>query len=104
MAETANPTTPGMHNHFNPQRRPHDPSNPRKEIDRVFGEDAPIIEGIAIEVGHGCQPVANQLVNRVLAIHNTDGANAARALLKKLMAGGYFNLRHAISLLVFTAS
>lgn len=47
MGETANPTTAGMHNHFSRPRRPHDPSNPRKAIDAVFGDNGPIIEGLA---------------------------------------------------------
>ncbi len=93
-------TSACIHNHFNPQRRPHDPANPCKHIDRVFRDDTPIIEGLPIEVGHGCLPVANQLVNRVLAIQNTDGDITARALLKRLMAGGHFNSRNAINLLV----
>ncbi len=91
MAETANPTTPGMHNHFNPQRRPHDPANPRKEIDRVFGEDARIIEGLPIEVGHGCRSVEDQLVQHLMRIKKTDGNDSAWAMRDKLLVIGNIN-------------
>lgn len=81
-----NPTTPGMHNHLHPPEALPDPSNPRKAIDRVFGVDAPIIEGIPIEVGHGSLPVEVQLAEHVARIKAAEGEVAARSLIRKLLA------------------
>lgn len=79
-----NPTKPGIHNHLHRPVRPHDPANPRPAIDRVFGDEAPIIEGLPIEVGSGAPPAEAQLAQHVLHVHKRDGAAAARALIEKL--------------------
>jgi hypothetical protein len=84
MADGANPTMPGIHNHFRRPVRAHDPANPRKLVDRVFGDEAPIIEGLAIEVGHGALSPARQLAEHVVRIFRTEGREAARIIIGKL--------------------
>jgi hypothetical protein len=88
-----NPTTPGSHNHLHPPVRPHDAANPRREIDKVFGDEAPVIEGLPIEVGHGAKPVEWQLAQHLLRVLREDGADAARALFHKLRGAAGFNQR-----------
>ena len=79
MGDTANPTTSGMHNHLGPQAVPRDP-----QIDRVYGVDAPIIEGVPIEVGHGCKSAEWQLAEYVMRIFAANGREVSRVLLLKL--------------------
>jgi hypothetical protein len=86
MGDTANPTTPGPHNHLARLPAPRDPANPRAEIDRVFGIDASVIEGLPIEVGHGCKSVAWQLAEHVRRAWAENGRAQARALILKLCA------------------
>jgi len=86
MAETANPTTSGLHNHLHAPRQAHDPHSPRKVIDAVFGDEAPIIEGLPIEVGHGCLLLEDQLAEHVKRLWKTEGAEAARAMQDRLLA------------------
>ncbi len=86
-----NPTTPGIHNHLTPPARAHDPANPRKAVDRVFGDQAPIIEGLPIEVGHGALPTEAQLAEHVVRIRGTEGDDAARGLIKRLFASSQVN-------------
>jgi len=76
--------TPGIGNHISPRRRP--PDSSRKSIDAVFGEDAPVIEGLPIEIGVGALPVEEQLAEHALRIWRTDGDPAARRLILKLLA------------------
>src|ERR1700733_10831362 len=44
------------------------PTNERRDIDKVFGVDAPIICGLPIEVGSGALEVEQQLVEHVRRI------------------------------------
>ena len=74
----------GIGNHISPRRRPPDPS--RKSIDAVFGEDAPVIEGIPIEIGVGALSVEEQLANNVARVRQDDGDQVARRLILNLLA------------------
>jgi hypothetical protein len=51
----------------------------------VFGVDAPVIEGLPIEVGHGCKSVEWQLAEHVRRIFVANGRDAARQLLLRLL-------------------
>jgi hypothetical protein len=82
MGDTPHPTRAGMHNHIGSAVKR---AVPAPHIDRVFGVDAPIIEGLPIEVGHGCNPVPWQLAEHVARIFATEGRDAARALMLKLL-------------------
>lgn len=89
MAETVNPTKPGPHNHLGNRIAPRD--TPAPQIDKVFGVDAPIIEGLPIEVGHGCKSISWQLAEHVLRIFATEGREASRALMLKLLTNKTIN-------------
>lgn len=82
MGDTPHPTHPGPHNHIGSAVKR---AVPAPHIDRVFGVDAPIIEGLPIEVGHGCNPVPWQLAEHVARIFATEGRDASRALILKLL-------------------
>jgi len=83
-------TTPGLHNHLSPRIRPADPS--RRHIDAVYGEDAPVIEGIPIEIGVGALAREEQLAEHALRIWRTDGAAVARNLILRLLAHDNVNV------------
>jgi len=77
-------TTPGIGNHISPRVRPADPG--RRLIDQIYGEDAPLIEGVPIEIGVGALPREQQLADHVARVRETDGDLAARRLILKLLA------------------
>lgn len=85
MAETANPTTPGMHNHVGGRPPARDPANPRGEINSVFGVHAKVIEGCVIEDGHGAQSVEQQLAAYLARVQREQGDAAARAKFERLL-------------------
>jgi hypothetical protein len=75
------------------------PTNERREIDKVFGVDAPIICGLPIEVGSGALEVEQQLAEHVLRIRREDGDAAAWAIRDRLLVAAGFNmakLKHAL--------
>lgn len=61
------------------------PENHRVHIDQVFGVDAPVIEGVAIEVGSGAKSVEWQLAEHVVRISREDGLSAAWAIRDRLL-------------------
>lgn len=65
-----NATTPGPHNHHLHPARVRDPR----------------IEGLLIEDGHGSKPTEWQLAEHVARIWRTEGDDAARAMIKRLLA------------------
>jgi len=85
MGETATPTTPGIHNHLGSR------TVARTQFDRVFGVDAPITEGLPIEVGHGCKPVEWQLAEQVLRVFVENGSDESRVLLLRLLSNSSIN-------------
>jgi hypothetical protein len=74
MADTANPTTPGAHNHLG-----HAPASPQ------------MIEGLRIEDGHGCKPIEWQIAEHVLRIFVANGRDESKALLLKLLSNNGIN-------------
>jgi len=74
----------GIGTHIFPPRRPPDPD--RKLVDQIYGVDAPLIEGVPIEIGVGALSREQQLADHVAHIRQTDGDLAARRLILKLLA------------------
>jgi hypothetical protein len=90
MAERPdNKAVPGMHHHLGGRPPARDPATPRGEIDRVFGTEAPVICGCAIEVGSGAMPVEWQLAEHVVRIYRDYGESSAWAIRNRfLVAAG----------------
>jgi hypothetical protein len=61
------------------------PINERRHIDQIFGTDARIIEGVAIEQGSGALEVEQQLAEHVLRIQREDGDPAAWIIRDRLL-------------------
>ena len=74
----------GIGTHIFPPRRPPDPD--RKVVDQIYGVNAPLIEGVPIEIGVGALAREEQLAEHALRIWRTDGDLAARRLILKLLA------------------
>lgn len=91
MGDTPNATSPGIANHLGPKPK-RDPNNPRDAmIDAVFGVDAKVIAGCAIEQGHGANPIEVQLADHLARIKSVDGDGALLKKYEKLASAHGFD-------------
>jgi hypothetical protein len=88
MAEGPTPTSSGPHNHVSPLPRDY---QSRGDVDKIFGVDAKIIEGLPIEQGSGCLLLEWQLAEHVMRIYHDVGDDAAWAMRDRLLVANGVN-------------